>query len=346
MGSKQGVCFPCIINNNLIVSGVDEELKDAKNGTLFIKTENLENKKTLYAKDNIDIKSTNIKNLENDFKNINDSLFLYYYLYDLLSWVGQHKECKSLAEIEQNKVKYFEKILRVYDGNKSCAYLELYIFLDDNFRNFNHYSWFDKDNKSKQLLKQSLIENPKNKEAKFYSLYYEEKIEECFEFLKENKLNIEIVQKFLNSIWYKEEFLDDSQKLKERYNLTSEQSDLYYYVQKKDYKWLYKYFNNNEQRKSDSTYIDYGKVCFEYKKYDEAINYYNNKEIKTYKDYFVLGECYEKQGIKEKATEYYKAYYIESPLDAWGKGFEKLFDLDEYDLIESILKIKKSGKKI
>ena len=53
---------------------------------------------------------TNIKNLENDFKNINDYLFFYYYLYDLLSWVSQHKECKTLAEIEQNKVKYFEKI--------------------------------------------------------------------------------------------------------------------------------------------------------------------------------------------------------------------------------------------
>ena len=286
---------------------------------------------------------TNIKNLENDFKNINDSLFLYYYLYDLLSWVGQHKECKSLAEIEQNKVKYFEKILRVYDGNKSYAYLELYVFLDENFRNFNYASWFDKDNKSKELLKQSLEENPNNKKAQFYSLFCEEKIKECFEFLNKNELNIQIVQKFLNSIWHKKEFLDDSQKLKERYNLTSEQSDLYYYVQKKDYKWLYKYFNNNEQRKSDSTYIDYGKVCFEYKKYDEAISYYSKKEVKIDKDYFILGECYEKKAINANAIECYKEYYTIAPLDAFGKGFKKLFELKEYDLIDSILKIKKSG---
>ena len=100
----------------------------------------------------------------------------------------------------------------------------------------------------KELLKQSLEENPNNKKAQFYSLFCEEKIKECFEFLNKNELNIQIVQKFLNSIWHKKELLDDSQKLKERYNLTSEQSDLYYYVQKKDYKWLYKYFNNNEQR--------------------------------------------------------------------------------------------------
>lgn len=286
---------------------------------------------------------TNIKKIENNFKNTNDDLFFYYYLYDLIGWVSYHKKDKSIIKIKNNKIKYFKKILEVHGSNKSDTYLKLYLFLDENFRNFNHFSWFDKYNKSKELLEQSLIENPNNKEAQFYNLYCEEKIEECFDFLKKNELNILTVQKFLNSIWYKEEFLDNSQKLKELYSLTSEQSDLYYYVQKKDYKWLYKYFNSEEQRKLESIYIDYGKVCFECKQYEEAINYYNNKEIKTNKDYFVLGECYEKQGKKEKATECYKAYYIESPLDAWGKGFEKLFDLEEYDLIESILKIKKSG---
>ncbi|MGE4457128.1 MAG: filamentous hemagglutinin N-terminal domain-containing protein [Arcobacteraceae bacterium] len=47
-----------IVNENIIASGVTEELKDSITGTLTINSEELENKKTLYAKDNIDIKST------------------------------------------------------------------------------------------------------------------------------------------------------------------------------------------------------------------------------------------------------------------------------------------------
>ncbi|MEJ5169285.1 MAG: filamentous hemagglutinin N-terminal domain-containing protein, partial [Arcobacteraceae bacterium] len=47
-----------IVNENTIASGVTEELKDSITGTLTINSEELENKKTLYAKDNIDIKST------------------------------------------------------------------------------------------------------------------------------------------------------------------------------------------------------------------------------------------------------------------------------------------------
>ncbi len=49
-----------IINENIIASGVTEELKDSISGNLTINSQELENKKTLYAKDNINIKSTNI----------------------------------------------------------------------------------------------------------------------------------------------------------------------------------------------------------------------------------------------------------------------------------------------
>ena len=58
-----------IVNENLIASGVTEELKDSTTGNLTINSENLENKKTLYAKDNITINSTIIKNSQNS--NIN-----------------------------------------------------------------------------------------------------------------------------------------------------------------------------------------------------------------------------------------------------------------------------------
>jgi len=51
-----------IINENLIASGVDEKLQDSSNGNLILTTQELENKKTLYATDTIDIDSTNIKN--------------------------------------------------------------------------------------------------------------------------------------------------------------------------------------------------------------------------------------------------------------------------------------------
>ena len=56
--------------------------------------------------------------------------------------------------------------------------------------------------------------------------------------------------------------LDDVQKLRKKYNLATEQSELFYKKQKKDYMWLYDYFNGNEEQKSNVNTISYGKVCF------------------------------------------------------------------------------------
>ncbi|RBQ32797.1 hypothetical protein CRU92_00005, partial [Arcobacter sp. FW59] len=54
-----------IINENLIASGVDKDLKDTQNGNLSINSQALQNKKILYAKDNITINSNNINGSKN-----------------------------------------------------------------------------------------------------------------------------------------------------------------------------------------------------------------------------------------------------------------------------------------
>ncbi|UCN01584.1 hypothetical protein LCX93_11600 [Sulfurimonas sp. SWIR-19] len=187
----------------------------------------------------------NIQTLETNFPNASETLFFYYYLYDLMHWVSRHKKHDSTNQIQTNKDKYFNKILQSYQNDKSTTYLQLYLFLEENFRTFEHYTWFRKYDKSKELLDQSLKENPNNLKAQFYMLLCEKQIKECFKFLYDHRLDTTIIEKFLSNIWFKEEFLDDSQKLKKLYNLDREHDTLLYYIQKKDYQWLYEYFNDD-----------------------------------------------------------------------------------------------------
>jgi len=283
-----------------------------------------------------------IQKVHRKFPDSNEVPYLYYYLYDLMSWVSHHKKHEATSTIQKSKDKYLKQILQSNKNDKSTTYLQLYLFLEENFRTFERFTWFRKYDKSKDFLGMALEENANNLEAQFYSLLHEEKTKECFEFLSKNTLDTKIVQKFLNSLWFKDEFLDDSQKLKQLYNLNTEQNDLYYYIQKKDYQWLYKYFNEDEERKSNNNTISYGKVCFEFKKYDEAIEYYTGKDDISSNDFFILGECYEKHGQKEKAIQCYKNYYNNFRSGNWNDGIKKLFKLQGYDEVKYVLKNEKS----
>ena len=286
----------------------------------------------------------NIQKMEsNSQKDKQEVFYFYYFMYDLMEWVSNHKKHYSAKRIQQNRDKYFNLILQTNKNNKSTTYLELYLFLEENFRTFEHYTWFRKYDKSKYLLKKALKENANNLEAQFYLLFSKHKIKKCFKFLCKNTLDTNIVQAFLNTIWYKDEFLDDSQQLKEQYKLTTEQSDLYYYIQKKDNEWLYKYFNEEEERKFKTKSISYGKVCFELRKYNEAIQYYKTKDNKSCNDFFILGECYEQQNKKEKAIKCFKNYYKNFNSGNWQDGVEKLLKFKAYDEIRFILKKEKSG---
>jgi hypothetical protein len=283
---------------------------------------------------------TNIKKIENDTEQTEEAFFFYYFLYDLSEWVSKHKNNKST---NNNKNLYFNKLNELYEFDKSTTYVKLYEFLEKNFRTFDRFTWFRKKDKSIELLKKSLKENPNNLEAQFYILFYEEKTKKCFEFLKNNALNGEIVQKFLNSVYSKNDFLDDSKQLRETYNLDSEQNDFIYHAQKKDYVWLHNYFTNNEEEKYTNKYTSFGKVCFELKKYDEAIDFYNDKDNKKNNDYYIFGECYEQKNEIQKAIECYKMYYTSFTSGYWKDGIEKLFTLKAYDVIKDILESEKSA---
>lgn len=286
---------------------------------------------------------TNIQKFEISFTNDKDSLFFYYYLYDLMAWVSYHQKHNSTNLIQQSKEKYFNQILQLNQNDKSITYLQLYVFLEENFRTFEHYTWFRKYEKSKELLEKSLKENKYNLEAQFYMLHIDQKIEECFEFLKKNTLKIGIVQNFLNNLWFNKDYLDDSQQLKQFYNLNTEQNDLYYHIEKEDYKWLYDYFNKEKEKISKSNYISFGKVCFELGKYDEAIEYYERQDNKNNNDFFILGECYEQQKQKDKAINCFKNYYNNFNSGFWQDGIKKLFELKAYDEIKYVLKNSKSN---
>lgn len=287
----------------------------------------------------------NIKQLENTCsKNTEEALFLYYYLYYLMSWVSKNKQDTSSNEIEKSKNKYFKIIVQKNENDKSKTYLQLYLFSEANFRTFECYTWFKKYEKEKELLNQALQENPNNIDAQFYLLFIEKENKKCFDFLIQNTLNTQIVQKFINNLWYKDEYLDDVQKLRKKYNLTTEYSELFYKKEKKDYAGLYCYFNKDKKRKNKYLHIiTYGKVCFELKKYDEAIKYYEDKDNKSNKDFFILGQCYEKTVYRKKAIQCYKNYYNNFNSGYWKDGINKLFELEAYDEIKDILKKEKSS---
>jgi hypothetical protein len=285
---------------------------------------------------------TNIKKLEDEVGQTEEVFGFYYFLYDLMEWISSHKEDKSITQPTENKKIYFNKINERNDLDTSRTYVKLYIFLEENFRTFDRFTWFGKKEKSINLLNQALKENLNNLEAQFYILFCEEKTKECFEFLNDNTLDTKIVQKFLNKVYFQDDFLDDTKQLRTKYELDTSQSDFIYYAQKKDYKWLHNYFNDNKSEIYKDKYISFGKVYFELKKYDEAIKFYNNKENKKNSDYFILGECYEKKNKKQKAVECYKDYYTNFTSGYWKDGLEKLFKLKAYDEIKYILENIKS----
>lgn len=286
----------------------------------------------------------NIKQLENNFTDTKEILFLYYYLYDLMSWVSRNKQDASCDEIEKSKNKYFEKIIQTNGNDKSQSYLQLYLFSKDNFRTFERYTWFKKYEKEKELLNQALQEDLNNLDAQFYLLFIDKENKKCFDFLIQNTLDTQIVQKFIDNLRYKDEYLDDIQNLREKYNLNTEQSELFYKKEKKDYEGLYWYFNKYKERKNKYLHIiTYGKVCFELKKYNEAIKFYDGKEDKSSNDFFILGECYERIDNKGKAIQCYKNYYTNFRSGYWKDGINKLFELHAYDEIKYILKKEKSS---
>ncbi len=281
----------------------------------------------------------NIKELEDTV----EALFFYYYLYDLMSWVSKNKQDASYKKIQKSKNKYLKKIVQKNENDKSQTYLQLYLFSEDNFRTFERYTWFKKYEKEKELLNQALQEDPNNLDAQFYLLFIDKENKKCFDFLIQNTLDTPIVQKFINNLWYKDEYLDDVQKLRKKYNLTTEQSELYYKVKKEEYNWLYNYFKENQERKLNVNTISYGKVCFELKKYDEAIKYYEDKDNKSNKDFFILGQCYEKTVNRKKAIQCYENYYNNFNSGYWKDGINKLFELEAYGEIKDILKKEKSS---
>ena len=279
----------------------------------------------------------NIKKLEGEVKDSKEVLFLYYYLYDLMVWVSKHRRNSSITEeITQMKNKYFNKILKYYQNDESTTYLTLYLFLDENFNTFERYSWFSKYNKSKELLNLSLKNNPNNIETQFYLLFTEEKTDECITFLQKNTLDNQIVNKFINRYWHK--YLNSCYELSQHYGLNTELVDIRYYLHKKDFNWLYNYFNQDNKRKLEIKFISYGKVCFELEKYSEAIDYYEKKEDKNNDDFLILGECYEKLGNEHKNNAITCYQKIDSGFSF--KGIERLFNLDAIDEIKYILESK------
>ena len=122
-----------------------------------------------------------IKGLENKFGELEEICMIYYFAYDFMEWVARHYQYENLDEYAENKTLYFNKINK--ENNKSNAYLKLYLFLEKNFTTFEHFTWFGKKDKSIKLLNNALEENINNLEAKFYLLFENEMIKDCFLFL-------------------------------------------------------------------------------------------------------------------------------------------------------------------
>lgn len=239
-----------------------------------------------------------LKKLEKEFEQVEEINILYYFTYDFMEWLTKHENNKSVEKIANNKNIYFNKI----NEDKSNAYLKLYIFLEKNFNTFERFTWFGKQNKSINLLNNALKENPNSLEAKFYLLFENEKINDCFKFLNDNTLNTDIIKSFIDSITitFTSKYQSKILELRKKYDLLGNEESYYGYAYSKNYQLLYEYFSDNETKKYEKTLITFGEVCFKLKKYDEAIDFYKLKKNKDNRDYFLIGMCYEIKKIKKK----------------------------------------------
>ncbi|WP_066165009.1 DUF2971 domain-containing protein [Aliarcobacter cryaerophilus] len=279
-----------------------------------------------------------IKGLESKFVELEEIYILYYFTYDFMEWVARHYQYENLDEYEDNKTLYFNKINK--ENNKSNTYLKLYLFLEKNFITFERFTWFGKKDKSIKLLKNALEENSNNLEAKFYLLFENEKIYDCFIFLNENILDIKIINNFINSntIIFNSKYRNKILVLRKKYNLLDKEQDYYSYAYSKDYNLLYEYFINNKDKKYEKTFISFGEVCFKLKKYDEAISFYKFKKNKDNIDYLLLGQCYEIKKDRKEAIKAYKNYFINFKSGQWTDGIEKLIKLKAYKEAKEVVK--------
>lgn len=281
----------------------------------------------------------NIKKLENSSTN-NDALMLSYITHDLILWMATHKNISS-KEHDNNKQRSFKKLCCSFK-NKSDVYFQLFLFLNKNFKTFDHFTWFGKKQKLLELLNLSLAENPKNLETQFYKIFINKNINKCFDFLQKNTLNTKTVNYFLNntSVYLDKNNLEPSKKLRDKYELNTERSDFLYYTKSKDYLWLYDFFNKNKENKYDDKlqYINFGETCFYLKKYDEAVRFYGGKN-KNSGDFFTMGQCFEKIGKKDKAIECYKKiYFTEFVSGNPNQGIDAMFKLKAYKDIKYLFK--------
>jgi len=136
----------------------------------------------------------NIKQLEVNFLNKEETLFFYYYLYDLMSWVSKNKQDASYDEIEKSKDEYLKKIVQKNQNDISQSYLQLYLFLKENFTKFDRLTWFKKYEKEKELLNHALQKDPNNLDAQFYLLFIDKENKKCFDFLILNTLDTQIMK--------------------------------------------------------------------------------------------------------------------------------------------------------
>lgn len=280
-----------------------------------------------------------IKGLENKFGELEEICMIYYFTYDFMEWVARHYQYKNLDEYVENKILYFNKINK--ENNKSNTYLKLYLFLEKNFRTFEHFTWFGKKDKSIKLLNNALEENINNLEAKFYLLFENEMIKDCFLFLLENELNKEMVENFiynqLRNLKNIKQYKSIIKVIFNKYNISNTKLEFYLNLYSYNFSKLYEYYKSNPAEKEYPYFNSYVKTCYELEKYDELINFIVNLENENKKDYFILGQAYEKIGEKEKAIE---AYFKSNPSRV-GDDFDKLFKFKVFDRIRDKIEIKK-----
>lgn len=268
-----------------------------------------------------------IQNLEKNAKTKeeeNEVLFLYYFYYVLL----------DILEKNDKKDEYFQKLCKIY--KKAEIYFKFFEFLDSNYWNFQEFLWFDKENLSEKFLNLAFQNDMNSKEINFYNLYIKKKFYECFEYLLNYELDLDLVYLFLNRISFTKKFEKQIFAVLEKYKAKLK-VEYYFRIRFKDYKWLYEYFLKYPAEKNEE-YI-YIKSCFNLKKYDEIINFYENNKVEDIYRLIYIAKSYKILANKEKAIEIFiKLLKEDNFLNE--KAIKNLFELKAYKEIKEILESK------
>jgi len=280
-----------------------------------------------------------IKELKTEGGVTTDLLMLLYFTYDLMFFMSKHQniECTKYERLRNYYLYKLETEIKARDS----VYLNLSIFLYENFTTAEWAVWFDKNNEVLDLVNEALTINSNNQEAIFYKQHFSGKTSECVDLLLTGNFETKFIDNYLSKISFNRKSTKEKAKLLEgKYKPEGNKIKLFirYYSWAEEYEKAYHIFDNNPQLKesTDHSFYNFGRVCMELDKYDEALIFFRKQE-ETEQNHIEIAKCYERLNNNVEAINYYKKACVNFTSGKWADAPDGLIRLEAYNDLKEVL---------